>query len=70
MYLKNPRRAHATDALSALWNFSFKSLDPEASGLLGVFCFLMPDRIPQDLFEASDEKTFPEDLKFCSDEFK
>jgi hypothetical protein len=70
MYLKNPRRAHATDALSALWDFSFKSLDEESLFLLGVLVFLMPDLIPQDLFEASDGKIFPEDLSFCSDEFK
>jgi hypothetical protein len=70
MYLKNPRRAHATNALSALWDFSFKSLDQQALNLLGVLCFLMPDGIPQDLFEVSDDKKYPKDLKFCSDEFK
>lgn len=70
MYLKNPRRAHATDALSALWDFSFKSLDAESLHLLGVFSFLMPDLIPQGLFEASDDRCFPEDLEFCSDEFR
>lgn len=70
MYLRNPRRAHATDALSALWYFSFKSLDAESLHLIGVLSFLMSDLVSQDLFEVSDDRQFPEDLEFCFDEFR
>lgn len=45
------------------------SLDTDSLCLMGVLSFLMPDNIPQDLFEPSDDKNFPEDLKFCSDGF-
>jgi hypothetical protein len=69
MYLKNPRRAHATNELAALWDFSFKSLDQNSLSLLGVMSFLMPDVIPQELFEAGPNREFPEDLDFCSDDF-
>lgn len=70
MYLKNPHRAHATDALSALWDFSFRSLDEDSLHLVGVLSYLMPDLITQDLFEVRDDKEFPKDLEFCSDEFR
>lgn len=70
MYLKNPRRAHATNELVALWDFSFKSLDKNSLSILGVMSFLMPDIIPQELFEAGADRKLSEDLDFCSDVFK
>jgi hypothetical protein len=70
MYLKNPRRAHATNELVALWDYSFKSLDKDSLSLLGVMSFLMPDIIPQELFEAGANQEFSEDLDFCSDAFR
>jgi hypothetical protein len=69
IYLKNPRRVHDTD-LQALWDFSFRSLEPETRQLLGVLAFLMPDDIPQSLFETGKEELLPESLKFCADEFR
>lgn len=69
MYMKNPHRAHATDGLSTLWEFSFKSLDRESHYLLGILSFLMPDNISQSLFEADSDRPLPDSLIFCSDGF-
>ncbi|KAG8163347.1 hypothetical protein KVR01_006644 [Diaporthe batatas] len=66
-YMKNPRRAH-TSELQSLWEFSFKSLDKDSRSFLGVISFLMPDSIPQSLFELREED-LPESIKFLSDEF-
>lgn len=68
MYLKNPRAAH--NELEALWEFSFKSLDSNSRSLLGIMSFLMPDIILQELFEPSPNRPLPEDLSFCSEEFR
>lgn len=68
IYLQNPRRAHSTNELAALWDFSFKCLDKNSVSLLGVMSFLMPDIIPQELFEAGADREFSEDLDFCSDD--
>lgn len=70
MYLNNPRRAHATNELAALWEFSFKSLDENSLSLLGVMSYLMPDIIPQELFEAGVDREFSEGLDVCSDAFR
>lgn len=70
MYLKNPRRAHATNELVALWEFSFKSLSENSLSLLGIMSYLMPDIIPHELFEADADGQFSEGLDFCSDAFR
>ena len=70
MYLKNPRRAHATDTLSALWDFSFRSLDEDSLRLIGVLSYLMPDLITQDLFESREDEAFPKEMEFCLDGFR
>ena len=70
MYLKNPRPAHATNELAALWDFSFKSLNKNSLSLLGVMAYLAPDGISQELFEAGAGRKLPDDLDFCSDEFR
>ncbi|KAF2967528.1 hypothetical protein GQX73_g6031 [Xylaria multiplex] len=69
MYLKNPRRAHGDDTLSALWDYSFKSLEEDSLNLIGVLSYLEPDCITQDIFEGADGREFPDELEFCSDEF-
>ncbi|KAK8013187.1 NB-ARC and TPR domain protein [Apiospora marii] len=69
MYLKDPRRAHASNELTALWDFSFQALDKESFALLGVIAILMPDGIPQQLFEHQNGRRLPEGLEFCADEF-
>lgn len=73
MYMKNPGRTHARDELAALWDLSFRSLRPQSQALLGVLAFLMPDLIPLELFEGTDDDDvvlFPDGLAFCSDEFE
>lgn len=70
MYMRNPGRALAANKLAALWDFSFMSLDKNSLSILGVISFLMPDIIPQELFEAGANRKLPEDLDFCSDNFR
>ncbi|RGP66019.1 tetratricopeptidelike helical [Fusarium sporotrichioides] len=69
VYLNNPRRFDGKQGseLQALWDFSFQSLDTEVRCFLGVVSFLMPDNIPQSLFEITEG--LPERLDFCSDQF-
>ena len=53
-------------------DFSFKRLQadhPESLKFLGVATFLIPDNIPQTLFEFDDESDIIEGFEFCSDEF-
>lgn len=38
--------------------------------MLGVLCFLAPDRIPQSLFKLECAADLPERLHFCEDEFQ
>ncbi|KAJ2979535.1 hypothetical protein NUW58_g7177 [Xylaria curta] len=69
MYAKNPYRAHGTDTLSALWDYSFRSLGKDSMNLIGVLSYLAPDGIPPDIFDTGSDRNFPVDLEFCSDEF-
>ena len=69
IYSKNPGPHHAMDELAALWEFSFKSLDRNSFSLLAVMSFLMPDIVPQELFEAGVTREFPGELDFCSDNY-
>lgn len=72
IYLKNPRKAH-TSELEAIWDFSFKRLqteNPDSLKVLNVVAFLMPDDIPQTLFEFNDEASIPTDYGFCSDDYE
>ncbi|EKJ79604.1 hypothetical protein FPSE_00289 [Fusarium pseudograminearum CS3096] len=69
VYLNNPRRVDGKQGseLQALWDFSFQSLDTDVRSFLGVLSFLMPDNIPQSLFEITEG--LPNRLDFCSDQF-
>lgn len=68
-YLKDPKRVHDTE-LQDLWDFSFNSLNADSATFLGIASFLMPDNIPQSLFEFDMGKDLPEDISFCSDPFE
>lgn len=67
IYLNNPRRVHGSE-FEALWDFSFQSLDQQARVFLGVLSFLMPDDIPQSLFQGAER--MPASLDFCLEEFE
>lgn len=70
IYNKYPNVMHGVSgnsSIDALWEISFKSLDPQSHALLGVLCFLAPDSITQSLFEVSRADDLPERLKFCAD---
>lgn len=72
IYRRHPSEMHGVSknrSINALWDFAFRSLDPRSSALLGVFCFLYPDSIPQSLFELKSVSDFPESLAFCVDPF-
>ncbi|KAJ8131316.1 hypothetical protein O1611_g2307 [Lasiodiplodia mahajangana] len=66
IYLNNTMHLHGS-VFKALWGFSFQALDDPAHAFLGVLSFLMPDHIPQSLFEP--KKQLPKSLEFCNDEF-
>lgn len=69
LYLNNPRRLHETE-LQVLWNISFQQLTADSLTFLGIISFLMPDVIPQSLFELEAHgDDLPEELAFCSDDF-
>jgi hypothetical protein len=68
MYSKNPHRAHGTNTLSTLWDYSFRSLE-DSLNLIGVLSYLEPDGITQDIFEGGNDRDFPDGLEFFSDEF-
>ena len=68
-YLKNPKRAHQSE-LQALWDFSFATLEKDSRTLLGIASFLVSENIPQLIFEFEEDSDLPEDLEFCTDEFR
>lgn len=70
IYDQYPEKTHGffgSRSINALWDFSFKSLDPHSSAILGVLSFLNPDSIPQALFEPPSASDLPKSLRFCSD---
>ena len=69
VYLKNPRRVH-NQGLQELWDFSFQSLEKQSFLFLGIMSYLMPDSIPQLLFDLDDESDLPDDLEFFADDFR
>ncbi|MCJ1309172.1 hypothetical protein MMC25_002828 [Agyrium rufum] len=56
------------NSIDAVWKISFKSLNLEGATMLGVLSYLMPDSIPQALFEPSHPEELPTTLEFCSHE--
>lgn len=70
IYKKQPQKMYGlsgNSSINALWDISFNSLDPKSREILGVLSFTAPEAIPQSLFEAEDEASLPESLKFCAD---
>ncbi|KAI1408047.1 hypothetical protein F5Y13DRAFT_205132 [Hypoxylon sp. FL1857] len=71
-YSQHPSEVHGISgnrSINALWEISFKSLDPQSHAILGVMSFIEPDSIPQSLFEPgsrTDSSLLP---MFCSDPF-
>ena len=73
VYEEHPKRLHSTSSfgrsIDTVWQLSFESLGSEASALLGVLSFLVPDGVPQSLFEIQPE-LLPPGLKFCADKLE
>lgn len=74
LYNQQPDKMHGVfgnSSINALWDISFKSLDPESRIILGIICFLEPDQIPEALFEykSPENEELPESLKFTQDIF-
>jgi hypothetical protein len=70
---KHARKLHGLsgkNSLDAVWQLSFESLDPQSFSLLGVMSILMPDSIPQYLFESEEASKLPSDLASCADEYR
>jgi hypothetical protein len=73
VYDRNTKRLHGTaqgTSLDAVWHLSFKSLDSVSSAFLAVLSYIMPDSVPQALFELADTSTMPESILECCDELK
>jgi hypothetical protein len=70
IYLENVTRINGSDDFAKLRNKAFEKLDTESRSLLGVMSFLMPDTIPQELFEKGVEHECPDGLKFCSEKYE
>lgn len=73
IYDRNTQRVHGTaegTSLDAVWQLSFKSLDGVSSAFLAVLAYIMPDSIPQALFEPVDKSAMPVSLVECCDELK
>lgn len=71
-YNQYPSRIHGISgnrSINALWDMSFRSLDPKSLAILGVMSFVEPDSIPQAIFELHSSNDLPESLQFCSDPF-
>ena len=70
VYEKNTQKMHGLrgyTSLDAVWQISFESLNPTSSAFLGVLSYMMPDSIPQALFETHDPACLPDTLSFCND---
>ena len=71
IYDRNTKRLHGTPgstSLDAVWYLSFKDLDGLSSAFLAVLAYIMPDSIPQALFEDVKSSEMPEVLRDCCDE--
>ncbi|KAG8417408.1 hypothetical protein J3458_004917 [Metarhizium acridum] len=69
IYPNNPGRAHETE-LQAVWDFSFSTLGKDSRTFLVIASFLVPQHIPQLLFQFKEDGDIPEDLEFRADEFR
>ena len=69
-YDQQPQIIHGifdNKSINALWNISFKTLDPWSRAILGVLSYLSPDSVPQAIFESKAVATaLPDSLKFCA----
>lgn len=70
VYSRNAQKVDHKTSLETVWKLSFESLEAASSALLGTISFLMPDSIPQSLFQPSDPQLLPDRLKFCDDEIE
>jgi hypothetical protein len=72
-YDQHPNEVHGISgnrSINALWEISFKSLDPQSHAILGVMSFIEPDSIPQVLFEPSSREDLPTSLSHWLDPFQ
>lgn len=74
LYNQQPDRMHGVfgnSSINALWDISFKSLDPKSRTILGIICLLDPDEISETLFKfrSAENEQLPESLKFTQDAF-
>lgn len=65
MYVEDANQIHGMDELAIVWRTTFKELNPESHTLLGVMSWLMPDSIPQELFEKGVNRESADGLEFC-----
>ena len=56
-----------SNALTAIWQLTFKSLDKTAATILGVLAYLHPDQVPEDMLMRLQSDTSLRSLKDFSD---
>lgn len=64
-YKADANQIHGMNELAKLWRHAIKELDGESHSLLGVMSWLMPDSIPQELFEKGVNRGSADGLEFC-----
>ena len=69
IYSENPTRAHQSE-LQAIWDLSFAALAKDSRTFLGIAAFLLPEIIPQSLFDLGNEPDIPEHLRFYTDDLR
>lgn len=72
-YEQYPSEVHGISgnrSINALWEISFRSLDPQSKAILGILSYVEPDSIPQALFEPKSPADLPASLRFCSESFR
>jgi hypothetical protein len=66
VYSESSTSAHESE-LQTMWNLSFAALDKNSRSFLGIAAFLLPELIPQSLFELGNDSDLEGHLEFCTD---
>lgn len=72
IYETNKRDVHGQsqpNALSTIWDLSFRSLNQRSAALLGIFSYINPDSVAQKLFTEAKPSSLPPCLQGYTNEF-
>jgi hypothetical protein len=57
------------DALSTIWDLSFKSLLAPGAAILGILAYISPDSVPEHLFTSAKSESLPESVQSADEDF-